>query len=40
MNKLLIVGCGELGSRFLQASISIGQFSIINIVEPNVLNVY
>ena len=39
MNKLLIVGCGELGSRFLQASISIGQFSIINIVEPNKLAV-
>jgi predicted dehydrogenase len=39
MNKLLIVGCGELGSRFLQASISINQFSIIEIVEPNKLAV-
>jgi predicted dehydrogenase len=35
MNKLLIVGCGELGSRFLQAAISINQFSVIEIVEPN-----
>ena len=39
MNKLLIVGCGELGSRFLQASISINKFSIIEIVEPNKLAV-
>jgi hypothetical protein len=39
MNKLLIVGCGELGSRFLQAAVSINQFSIIEIVEPNILAV-
>lgn len=35
MNKLLIVGCGELGSRFLQAACATNEFSIIEIVEPN-----
>ena len=39
MNKLLIVGCGELGSRFLQAAISINKFTFIEIVEPNILAV-
>ncbi len=34
MKKILIVGCGELGSRFLQAAVSLHEISEINIVEP------
>jgi hypothetical protein len=35
MNRLLIVGCGELGSRFLQAATFLDVFTEINIIEPN-----
>lgn len=35
MKKILIVGCGELGSRFLQAAVSLQEVSEINIVEPS-----
>ncbi len=34
MNKMLIIGCGELGSRFLQAAVSQDHISQIDIVEP------
>lgn len=35
MKKILIIGCGELGSRFLQACLSIDIVSAIDIIEPN-----
>lgn len=35
MSRLLIVGCGELGSRFLQAATFLNVFTEINIIEPN-----
>ena len=35
MKKILIVGCGELGSRFLQASLNIDIVSRIDVIEPN-----
>src|ERR1700712_2173464 len=34
MKKILIVGCGELGSRFLQAAVSLENISQIDIIEP------
>lgn len=34
MKKILIIGCGELGSRFLQAAVSLNEITCIDIVEP------
>ena len=34
MKKILIIGCGELGSRFLQAAVSLPVITEIDIVEP------
>jgi predicted dehydrogenase len=34
MKKILIAGCGELGSRFLQAAVTLKEISEIDIVEP------
>ena len=35
MKRILLIGSGELGSRFLQAIVKIGNGIIIDIVEPN-----
>lgn len=35
MNKVLIIGCGELGSRFLQAALQVKTISKIDIIEPS-----
>lgn len=35
MKKILIVGCGELGSRFLQACLNIDIISGVDVIEPN-----
>ena len=35
MYKILLVGCGELGSRFLQSLLNLKNISKIDIVEPN-----
>jgi hypothetical protein len=35
MHKILLVGCGELGSRFLQSLLNLKNISKIDIVEPN-----
>jgi predicted dehydrogenase len=34
MKKVIIIGCGELGSRFLQAAAQVQLISVIDIVEP------
>ncbi len=34
MKKIIIIGCGELGSRFLQAAAQVENVSLIDIVEP------
>jgi hypothetical protein len=34
MNKILLIGCGEIGSRFLQAAVQIDGIDEINIIEP------
>lgn len=35
MYKILLVGCGELGSRFLESIIQVNSISQIDIIEPN-----